>query len=153
MTVKRPFDPGEEAHLLSAYVDGELDADDTARVQAHLAKDEAARREVDRLRHFNHVTGALQLKEGPPERWEAFWERFPHRAERHLGWLLLTVGVVVVGLWGLWNLLMKLVGSGLPLFVKGGFFLGALGLLVLLVSVVRERIYVRGHTRYKDVIR
>lgn len=148
-----PFDPHREGHLLSAYVDGELDEENTARVEAYLAGDEEARREVERLRHFNRITGALHLKDAPPEQWEDFWNRFPHRAERHLGWLLLTIGVVFVGAWGLLSLLQALLHSGLPLFLKGGIFLIAAGLLVLLVSVVRERIHVRSRTRYKDVIR
>ncbi len=148
-----PFDPQKEAHLLSAYVDGELDEANAARIEAFLAENEEARREVQRLRHFNKVTGALRLKEAPPEQWEDFWLRFPHRAERHLGWLLLTIGVVLVGGWLLLKLLAVLIHSGIPLFLKGGIFMIAAGLLVLLISVVRERVHVRRHTRYKDIIR
>ncbi len=153
MNPNGPFDPQREAHLLSAYVDGELDAEDIARVEAHLARDEDARREVERLRRFNRITGSLRLKEAPPEEWEGFWQRFPNRAERHLGWFLLSIGVVLVGGWLLLKLLGTLIHSGMPLFLKGGIFMIAAGVLVLLFSVVRERIYVRSHTRYKDVIR
>ncbi|PID81007.1 hypothetical protein CSA17_01520 [bacterium DOLJORAL78_65_58] len=153
MNPNGPFDPQREAHLLSAYVDGELDAENIARVEAHLARDEDARREVERLRRLNRITGSLRLKEAPPEEWEGFWRRFPNRAERHLGWFLLSIGVVLVGGWLLLRLLGTLIRSGMPLFLKGGIFMIAAGVLVLLFSVVRERIYVRSHTRYKDVIR
>ena len=66
----------------------------------------------------------------------------------------MTIGVTVVGLWFLYNLLVSLINTDvLPLYVKGGIFAGAAGFLVLLISVVRERIHKRSKTRYKDVIR
>ena len=57
------FDPVREAPLLSAYVDGELDAADLARVEAHLAIDAEARAEVARLCAFKNLTAGLRLRE------------------------------------------------------------------------------------------
>lgn len=149
-----PFDPRKEAHLLSAYVDGELNPQDVVRVENHLAEDEDSRREVERLRKFNQVTASLRLKEAPPEEWEGFWNSFRNRSERSLGWILLTAGVAIIGIWALYNLLVALIRTNdLPLYVKGGIFAAATGVLVLLFSVVRERIHKRSRTRYKDIIR
>ena len=149
-----PFDPRKEAHLLSAYVDGELSADEVARIEKHLAENEETRGEVERLRQFNKVTNSLRLKEPPAEEWEGFWDSFRNQNERRLGWVLVTLGVAVVGLWFLYNLLVSLIATpSLPVYVKGGIFAGAAGFLVLLISVVRERIHKRSKTRYKDIIR
>ncbi len=154
MSGKGPFDPRREAPLLSAYVDGELEPDDVARIEAHLAENPDTRREVEKLRGLNAVTGALRLREAPPEAWEAFWDSFYNRAERSLGWLLLAFGAVLVGAWGAVEIVSALAGTdALPLWVKAGVFVGMAGMFVLLVSVVRERVYKRGRTRYKDVIR
>lgn len=154
MNGKGPFDPRKEAPLLSAYVDGELESDDVARIEAHLSENEDTRREVEDLRRLKDVTGALCLKEPPPEVWEAFWQSLYNRAERSLGWLLLTVGMVVIGAWALLQLVSALVAADtLPLYVKGAVIVGAGGILVLLISVIRERIYKRTRTRYKDIVR
>lgn len=154
MNRKGPFDPRKEAHLLSAYVDGELDADDEARISAHLEENEHARREVEQLRRLKDVTGQLRLKEPPPEVWEVFWTSFYNRAERSLGWLLLAVGAVVLGAWVVLEVVTALLAtSAVPLVVKAGIFLLAAGLLTLLISVVRERLFRRSRTRYKDVRR
>ena len=153
MSGQPPFDPLREAPLLSAYVDGELDGADLARVEAHLATSDESRREVARLRAFKDLTAGLRLREAPPEDWEVFWGNAWNRTERSLGWILLLVGVVVVGLWGLVQTALAVFAASLPVVVKVGLVLGALGLLVLLVSVLRERIFTRKRTRYDDIVR
>ena len=154
MNGKGPFDPRKEAPLLSAYVDGELDPDQVARIEAHLADNDQTRREVEKLRRLKDVTGALCLKEPPPEQWEAFWRSVYNRAERSVGWILLCVGLVVIGAWGITEVIAALAKTAtLPFYVKGGIFVVAAGSLVLLISAIRERVYKRNRTRYKDVIR
>ncbi len=149
-----PFDPHKEAPLLSAFVDGELDAEEVARVEAHLKDNPETRREVDQLLRLKNLTGAMRLKEAPPEEWEAFWHSVYNRSERSLGWILLTLGLAVAGGWFVWSLLQSLlITESLPLPVKGAIIVGIAGVLVLLASVIRERIHKRNKTRYKDVIR
>lgn len=149
----RPFDPEQDSPLLSAYVDGELEGEDLARVEAHLAASPEARREVERLRTFNRATAGLRLREAPPEDWEAFWDGAYNRAERSLGWVLLVAGVVVVGTWALWLAGRAIVAAELPLLVKLALAAGTGGAAVLLVSVLRERLFTRRRTRYDDIVR
>jgi predicted anti-sigma-YlaC factor YlaD len=149
-----PFDPRREAPLLSAYVDGELEPNDVARIEAHLQENEHTRREVAQLQQLKAVTGAMRLKEPPAEEWEAFWKSLYNRAERSVGWILLCIGLVLIGAWGITEVLVGLLRTdALPLYVKGGIFVVAAGGLVLMISAVRERVYKRNRTRYKDVIR
>jgi anti-sigma factor RsiW len=151
---KGPFDPRKEAHLLSGFVDGELDSEDEARVRAYLEENAAAREQVEELKKLNELTGHLRLKEAPPEAWEGFWNGVYNRAERSLGWILFAIGALITGGWLGVQLALALVESpDLPFMVKAAVFVLAGGLLTLVVSVVRERLYARRHTRYKDVHR
>jgi len=154
MSEKQPFDPSIEAPLLSAYVDGELADDDVKRIEAHLAENPETRAMVKRLRSLNSLTGSMQMKEAPLEAWEGFWDSIYNRSERSLGWLLLILGMVLIGGYAMWELLsVLLVTDNLPFYVRGGVFVLMAGILIMLVSVVRERIHKRNRTRYKDVIR
>ena len=153
-----PFDPRKEGPLLSAYVDGELDPDNVARIEAHLALPDGdsawAKGEIANLRRLNQVTGAMRMQEPPAEEWEVFWASVYNRAERSVGWLLMCLGLVVIGAWVALQVITSLLADkDMPLFLKGSIFAIAAGILVLLVSVVRERVYRRRHSRYKDVIR
>jgi anti-sigma factor RsiW len=141
MSGETPFDPHTEAPLLSAYVDGELDPGDVARIEAHLEHNPDTRQEVEALRRLKLLTGAMMLKEAPPENWEVFWQSVYNRSERSLGWIL-------------WMVFQSLLGAeSLPLAIKAAIIVGTAGVLILLVSVVRERLFKRNRTRYKDVIR
>ena len=154
MTSNGSLDPRRDDALLSAYVDGELDAGDVARVEARLADDADARREVQRLRRLKELTGNLRLKDAPPEAWEDFWQSAYNRSERSLGWLLLGLAVLVLAGWGATVLLRAVLGAeGLSPLLKAAVIAGVAGGGLLLVSVVRERIYARSRTRYKDVVR
>jgi len=154
VTTTRQFEPDRDAPLLSAYVDGELCPEEAVRVEAYLAESPQARREVARLRELNDLTAALRLKDAPPEAWEVFWNGAYNRAERSLGWILLTVGAAIVGGFALYKLAdVVLAIATLPWLVKVGIFAGGCGLIALLISVIRERLFVRKRTRYDDVIR
>nr|MEE4268336.1 zf-HC2 domain-containing protein [Candidatus Krumholzibacteria bacterium] len=149
-----PFDPRKEAHLLSAFVDGELEPHDEARIRAHLEENEDTRREVEELRRLKDLTGQMRLKEPPAEEWEAFWHSVYNRAERSIGWILLTAGIILLGSWTLVQLAMTLVSTtAISQPIKAGIFIVAAGSLTLLVSVIRERIHTRKHTRYRDIKR
>ena len=153
MSARRPFDPEQDGPLLSAYVDGELDNEYRELVSAWLADDLRARQEVDRLVRLKAFTDHLVLRDAPREAWDGFQDRVYNRGERGLGWLLLIIGVAVVGGYGLLRLAVVLLAVAIPAVVRLGVFIAGAGLLVLLVSVLRERLFTRKRDRYDDIVR
>ena len=64
------------------------------------------------------------------------------------------MGAIVVFGYGIWIALHDLLAdTDLPAFVKLGIFALLLGGLVLLVSVIREKLFTRGKDPYKEVQR
>lgn len=153
MTAHRAFDPERDGPLLSGYADGELEAADRVLVEAWLGTDELAREELARLVRLKAFTDHLALREAPPEAWEDFFDHTSRRQERNLAWLLLTTAVALLGGFLALKLGAVLLSAAMPLVFRLGLFLGCAGLLVLLVSILRERSYARNRDRYDDVIR
>ena len=153
MSARRPFDPEQDGPLLSAYVDGELDDEYRELVDAWIAGEVRAREEVERLVRLKAFTDHLVLREAPCEAWDGFQDKIYNRGERGLGWLLLIIGVAVVGGYGLLRLAVALLAVAIPAVVRLGVFVAGAGLLVLLVSVLRERLFTRKRDRYDDVVR
>jgi anti-sigma factor RsiW len=153
MNPHRPFEPERDAPLLSGYVDGELGPADRALVEAWLDTDEHVREEVARLVRLNAFTDHLVLRQAPAEAWDEFLVRRPHRTERSLGWLLLLCAVALLGGFLLLRLGALLLVATIPVVLRLGVFVGSVGLLLLLISVLRERSFARKRDRYDDVIR
>jgi anti-sigma factor RsiW len=148
------FEIDRDGAWLSAYVDGELEGRDATRVEAWVAASGVARQEVARLRELKSLTASLALREAPAEAWETFWKAPGRRWERRLGWVLLAIGALILGGSVAWQAVAALwKAADTPLVLKVGIMAAAGGIVVLLASVVRERIYTRARTRYKDVIR
>jgi len=144
----------EDDALLSAYVDGELGPQEADAVEKRLAEDERARLLVEQLRRMKEITGAMRIKDPPREEGERFWQVLSNRVERSLGWLLFATGGLVVLAWAALSLINAIWNStALPALVRWGSVAAVAGVVVLLVSVVRERWHVRRTTRYKDIAR
>ena len=68
MNGQLPFDPENEAHLLSAFVDGELDAAGRARVEAHLAASAEALRSLLRASRAASISPLSWFTRAPNSR-------------------------------------------------------------------------------------
>jgi len=131
--------------LLMAYLDGELEGEERARIEALLERDETLRRELGEMRELVDATRGLGPDARPDEELERFWRGVYVRLERGTAWVLLLVGA------------LGLVAGGLYLFfaspertwpVKLAGALALLGAAGLLLSVWRERRRVLPYDRY-----
>lgn len=76
------------------------------------------------------------------------------RVERGIGWILLSVGAVVLFSYVLWEVVRELVGDvTIPWYVKGGGLALLVGIVILAVSVIREKYFVFRDDPYRDVNR
>lgn len=96
----------------------------------------------------------LKLRNPPEEVWDGYWTSVYSRVERGVGWLLLSVGAIVVGSWAVWRWVGDLIAdTGLPLIVRYGVLAVFFGLVILLVSVVRHRVNVSRTDPYREIER
>lgn len=154
MTSEGDFDLQRDGAWLSAYVDAELAGPDVVRVEGWLATHADARVEVARLRELKDLTASFALRDAPAESWETFWTAPVRRLERRVGWVLLAAGALVLGGSLAWRAVAALwQAAHTPLVLKVAVLAVVAGVALLLVSIVRERLYTRARTRYKDVVR
>lgn len=76
------------------------------------------------------------------------------RVERGIGWILFSVGAIVVLSYGVWRGVQELVGDvTIPWYVKAGVLALSIGIVVLAVSVFREKFFVFRDDPYRKVRR
>ncbi len=138
--------------LISSYFDGELDADRKKLVEDHIRTCSECKREFDEMARFEEVMGRMELKKPPEEAWKVYWSSVYNRMERRVGWILFSVGAIIILFFAGYHLLKGIIEDvGTPLVLKVGILAVLGGLAVLFVSVLRERIFVNKRERYKEI--
>ncbi|MDX1393306.1 MAG: zf-HC2 domain-containing protein [Gemmatimonadota bacterium] len=140
--------------LMMAAVDDEITPEERDELEAALAGDAALRDEWDAFMRLREVTGGMTVRRPPPEIWESYWEGVYRRFERGLGWVLASVGAIVIATWGTWEWVSQLMADvETPILVRWSVLAMCAGLVILFVSVVRERWFMSRSDPYRDVLR
>jgi hypothetical protein len=140
--------------LLMRALDDELSPEERSELDLLLADDPILRAERERLGRLKEVTGEMKLRNPPEQLWDDYWNSAYSRMERGIGWILVSFGVIVVGGWATWQFVTELIAdTEMPPLIKAGILAGSLGLVILTVSVLRQRLFVRKTDPYKDIVR
>ncbi|MCL7970426.1 MAG: hypothetical protein M8865_03460 [marine benthic group bacterium] len=140
--------------LLMRALDDELSPEERTELDLLLADDPILRAERERLGRLKEVTGEMKLRNPPEQLWDDYWNSAYSRMERGIGWILVSFGVIVVGGWATWQFVTELIAdTEMPPLIKAGILAGSLGLVILTVSVLRQRLFVRKTDPYKDIVR
>ena len=140
--------------MLAGYVDDELSDEQKKAFEKELANNAELRAELDKFRKLKEVTGMVQYADLPLAVWESYWSSLYRKLERGIGWILFSVGAVILLFFGLYVGLRDLyIDPNVSLWVKIGVTGVGAGLIILLVSFVRERLFAYRRERYREVIR
>ena len=140
--------------LLMRALDEELTPGEREELELLLADDPGLRAERERLGRLKEVTAEMKLRNPPEHLWDGYWNSAYSRMERGVGWILVSFSVIVVGGWVTWQFVTELIAdTEMPPLVKAGILAGSLGLVILLVAVLRQRLFVKKTDPYKDIVR
>jgi ferric-dicitrate binding protein FerR (iron transport regulator) len=146
----------DRAHaLMMAALDGEASAAEREELDALLARSAELAAEWGRFERLKEVTTGMKLNSPPEEVWDRYWTTTYRRAERGIAWLLVIAGGLVLAGYWIWHVVEALLAdTGTPLFLRAAIAAVAIGALILVVSVVREKIFTARRDPYqKEVIR
>ena len=96
----------------------------------------------------------MKLKQLPEMYWDEYWQHVYNRLERGFSWILISIGVIIIGSFLIWQFLESLIANqDIPLLLKTGILILIAGLVVLIVSILREKLMVRKVDKYREVER
>lgn len=144
----------KQRQLLAGYVDGELSAEERAAFEKELAANPELKAELDEFTKIKEVTDTMTYADLPDEVWQTYWANLYRKTERGLGWIIFSVGAIILLCFGAWEAFSALwVSVETPLWVKIGLSALGLGSIILLVSYARERLFAYKRDRYREVMR
>ena len=138
--------------LISSYHDGELSPEQQADVLAHIRDCPECRKEYEEMSRFEEVMSAMELKKPSKEIWQVYWSGVYNRLERRIGWILLSIGGMILLFFGGYKLVENILQDpSISWFLKAGILTFLAGMVILLVSLAREQLFVRKRERYKEI--
>ncbi|MFQ5708646.1 MAG: hypothetical protein ACE5HO_14420 [bacterium] len=141
-------------HLLMKAVDGELADEDRAEFDRFIHTYPNLKKEWQQFKKLKEVTQTMKFKSPPGEVWETYWVNVYNRIERGFAWIILSLGCVILLTYGGFKAVESIIADPtLASIVKVGILLAIGGMVILLVSVVREKLFIRKADPYKEVQR
>jgi len=140
--------------MLSGYIDGELSPEENTEFENYLKSDPELQKELETFRKLKEVTGAMKYADVPEVVWENYWASLYRKLERGLGWIFLSIGVIIFVAFACYHLVQDFfLDTGQPIILKIALACGILGVIILMVSIIRERVFASTHDRYDEVQR
>jgi hypothetical protein len=139
---------------MMGYLDDELQSEDREKFQEHLAGCADCKKELQEFKDLKQITDDVTLCEPEDELWERYWHNVYNRVERGLGWIVFSVAAIMLLIYGGFKFIEEVIKDpAVGLICKIGLIGIIVGTAILLVSIVRERLFIRKRDRYKDVKR
>jgi len=134
------------------YLDNELSPEAKKRFEQHLKRCRECREELEDFKRLKEVMKSMKYKEPQDIVWQRYWAKVYNRIERGIGWILSSIGAIILLSYGGFRLIQGLIKNPtISLIVKIGALIFLLGVVTLLVSIIRERVFRYRHDRYKEV--
>jgi hypothetical protein len=85
---------------------------------------------------------------------QVYWSSKYNRLERNFGWILISIGALILLIYGGYKIAESLVlDLSITLLLKIGVLVMMIGLVILLLSSIREQLFLYKRKRHKDIER
>lgn len=139
----------EVSQLLSAYLDDELTQAESQRVRIHLEDCPECRQTVHEMEVLRETARSIEFPRPTQAEMDSLDQRLSVRVPRIGGWLLI---LLAIGIWvgyATWRFLTR-PDLGFGELVAAAF---VVGVVLLVISVLRQRLLELPHDRYRRVRR
>jgi len=140
--------------LMMGYIDNELSDQQRRQFEEHLAGCPDCAGELEEFKKLKAITDEVTLVEPEDRIWQQYWDGIYNRIERSVGWVVFSLAAILLTIYGGFKLIEEIITDAtVGMLLKAGLLALIVGLAILFISVLRERIYFWKKDRYKDVRR
>lgn len=140
--------------LLMGYLDNELSNEQKRQFEEHLSGCSECKEELKEFKRLKAITDEVTLVEPEDKIWQDYWSSIYNRIERSIGWIVFSVAAILLAIYGGFKLIEEIIEDETTgMLLKAGLLALIASLAILLVSVLRERLYFWQKDRYRNVRR
>ncbi len=140
--------------LMEKYLNAECSSEEKTEFENLLMNDKQLQQEFEEQKNMKEVLSKMIFKDPPKEIWDNYRLNNYNKAERGIAWIAISIGVMILLGFAGYEAVNKFIADDqTPPFLKLGIVILVFGFLVLLFSVIKERIFLRKKDKYKEIIR
>jgi len=142
-----------EEELKNKYFDGTLSEQEKKELKGLSLKNKKIGKE---LKDMDKLREVIDMSEpvSPERDWEKYWDSLYNKLERGIGWVVFSIGAILtLTFFGLQFIKGLIRDPRIALYARIGFISLLLGFIILLVSVVRERITLSRTDKYSREVK
>ncbi|RQW07101.1 hypothetical protein EH222_07710, partial [candidate division KSB1 bacterium] len=107
--------------LMMGALDGELSPEEQKEFNRMLTAEKGLQEEFSKYKKLKQVTKEMKLASPPAEVWDNYWLGVYNRFERGIGWLIFSIGMVILMTYGGFKAVTAVINDpGLAFIVKVG---------------------------------
>jgi hypothetical protein len=143
----------EIQQLMMKVVDGVASREEEEALTEAIRGNERWEAELRAFRKIKEVTENMKFKELPDSYWSGYWMDVYRRTERAFGWILLSIGLMIIlGFFAYMGLSRFYANPTISVVLKVGVSFAVMGGIIMMGSVARERLFARKHERYEKEV-
>jgi hypothetical protein len=141
-------------YLTENYLDENLTPEEKNELFEILDNNAKLKKEFEEQKRIKEALSVMMLQNPSREAWDGYWTELYNKLERGFAWILISIGAIIVLAFAAIQFVEKLLETDkLPLLEKAGIFLLIIGFAVLVVSLLREKLFKNKHDKFKEVQR
>ncbi len=140
--------------LITGYVDDEITDQQKRVLFAHLESCRTCQETYDSFVQLKKETGEMKFNKLPEVYWDEYWTHVYNRIERGLSWIFVSIGLIILLSYGSYQVMQDFyLNPEEPLLIKMGVGLLTAGMIILFISVLREKLMIRKVDKYRSIER
>jgi hypothetical protein len=143
----------EIRQLMMKVVDGVASPEEEKAMAEAVKDNESLEAELRAFNKIKEVTENMHFKELPDSYWTGYWNDIYRRTERAFAWILMSVGLIVIIGFSAYMALSRFYSDpDISLLLKAGVSMALLGFIIMIVSILRERLFARKREKYEKEV-
>lgn len=140
--------------LVEKYFENELTSKEQTELENLLQNSKDLKEEFEEQKKVKEVLTRMKLKNPSREAWDSYWMGVYNRIERGLAWIVISIGALLFFGYASYEAVNAFINdTQAPPLAKLGITLLIFGALILIFSLIREKIFTSKRDKYKEVQR
>lgn len=140
--------------LMEKYFSNEISNEEIKEFEDLMNSDSKLKTEFEEQIRIKEVLNKMKLKNPSREVWDSYWMGIYNRIERGIAWVVISIGAVIFFGYASYEIVNAFIkDTQAPVLAKIGISMLVFGGLILLFSLIREKIFSSKRDKYKEIQR